>query len=210
MGLPRWNWIPEEDADQGREREILWLLVSSCTQVLPEILIVQNQLEASCHQGLGNVVSGGQSFCCTRQTSGWSWQPTGRRPAWEHQQDCKPTTVWDIKGGVSISYGWGANTGIRDLASQTRARQKARSGSWGKARLWCGQSHVPVAHPYRAFCCPQSWATGVPGLAGRIDGKQTRRKGYSREHGYKWQHGDEALKGYTPIHARDHCPEGPG
>lgn len=58
--------------------------------------------------------------------------------------------------GVRASYGRGGNTGFRDLASQTRAGQKARPGSWGEASLWCGQSHVPMAHPDRAFCHPLS------------------------------------------------------
>ena len=173
-GLAKWSWINGDVKRGERERfpGCFFPLTLQSGQILP----VQNYSEVSWHQSLGNMACRVLvlPFYHAKQIRRRIWRQTGQRPAQAHQQDCKIYRDSRYKRGVGASYWWGANTGIRVLASWTSAGWEARPGSRGEASLWWGPSHVTMAHPTGTSCLPLGRAVGSSGVAATGDNAQTR------------------------------------
>ena len=172
-GRAKWSWI-NGDVKRG-EREkfpgcFFPLTLQSC-QILP----VQNYSgQLTPELGKHGLQSSGSALlsCKANQetdvTANWSETSTGALAGLQIYRD------WRYKRGVGASYWWGANTGIRVLASWTSAGWEARPGSRGEASLWWGPSHVTMAHPTGTSCLPLGRAVGSSGVAATGDNAQTR------------------------------------
>lgn len=185
-----------------RPEKNCWLLLSSCSPILPEFLIVQNQPEASRHQSLGTVACRESAFLPFKAkdrkdlTANWPRTSTG--------------TLVGLQNllGFGISKGQLLRRGKhRDQSpgesDQTWLGGEAREPELGQPLVW-SQSRDS---PWRGLL-PASGRSHWHLIVVRQKWMASRRREGIQEKAQR--HMTMYRRGHTLENTRDYCPEGPG